>query len=116
SVLHDLEMPPVSAETVEHALQSILQPEQWQAFLTHKDMDCSLDGNQLSPGIGRFRMNVLRQHRGVDAVFRLIPDRVPSFDELKLPEQLRKFTLYRQGVVLVTGPKGSGKTTTLAAL
>src|SRR5262249_1197828 len=38
SVLHDLEMPPVSAQTVEHALQSILQPEQWQAFLTHKDM------------------------------------------------------------------------------
>jgi twitching motility protein PilT len=113
SVLHDLEMPAVSAETVEKALKSLLKPPQRKEFEEHSDLDCSFDGG---PGLGRFRLNMLRQHRGVGGVFRLIPEKVPTFEELRLPEQMRKFTQYRQGVVLVTGPKGSGKTTTLAAL
>ena len=65
---------------------------------------------------GRYRANVLRQRKGYDAVFRVIPDHVPTLDELHLPPVLEKFTMYRQGIVLVTGPAGSGKTATLAAL
>ena len=75
-------------------------------------MDFCYDGGEL----GRFRTNYLVEHRGMDGVFRLIPAHVPSFEELNLPPQVKRFTEYRVGIVLVTGPKGSGKTTTLAAM
>jgi twitching motility protein PilT len=67
-------------------------------------------------GAGRFRVNVFRHHRGVGAVFRLIPRRIPGLDELNIPEEVERFTRLRQGLVLVTGPTGSGKSSTLAAL
>ncbi len=111
--LHELAVPPLSPERVERALKSLLSPADREQFEKTNDVDCSFDGGR---GLGRFRLNVLRQHRGVDGTFRLIPDKVPNFDDLKLPAPCRRFTSFRQGVVLVTGPKGSGKTTTLAAL
>ena len=58
----------------------------------------------------------MRQHRGVDGVFRLLPSRPPAFEELGLPEVVTKCCDFRQGICLITGPKGCGKTTTLAAL
>jgi twitching motility protein PilT len=67
-------------------------------------------------GVGRFRANVYRQQRGVDAVFRYIPPEAPSLDELGLPLSLAKFVNFHQGMVLVTGPAGCGKSSTLAAL
>jgi len=66
--------------------------------------------------VGRFRGNVYRQQRGVDAVFRFIPTEAPSLDELGLPLALAKFINFHQGMVLVTGPAGCGKSSTLAAL
>lgn len=69
-----------------------------------------------SEGVGRFRGNLYQQHRGLDAVWRLIPDRPPTLTELNLPMDWARFTAYHQGLVLVTGPGGSGKTSTLAAL
>lgn len=65
---------------------------------------------------GRYRASTFRQRKGIDAVFRVIPETVPTLEDLHLPDALRKFTKYRQGIVLVTGPAGSGKTSTMAAL
>ncbi len=66
--------------------------------------------------LGRFRVNAFRERHGVGAVFRHIPFQLPSFEDLGLPEVLREFTKLSKGLVLVTGPTGSGKSTTLAAL
>ncbi len=67
-------------------------------------------------GVGRFRVNVFRHHGGTGAVLRLIPQRIPTLEELGVPKEIERFTKLRQGLVLVTGPTGSGKSSTLAAL
>lgn len=67
-------------------------------------------------GVGRFRTNCYRQQRGLDAVFHVIPNRPPTLEELGLPGALAKYTNYHQGMVLITGPAGCGKSSTLAAL
>lgn len=68
------------------------------------------------PGVARFRANVYRQQRGLDAVLRIIPLEPPSLASLGLPQSLARFTNHHQGMVLVTGPAGCGKSSTLAAL
>ena len=68
------------------------------------------------PDLARFRVNVFQQHRGAGAVFRTVPARVPGMDELGLGETFERIADARRGLVLVTGPTGSGKSTTLAAL
>src|SRR6202163_4692477 len=65
---------------------------------------------------GRYRTSVVRQRLGVDLVFRIINTKVRTMDELGLPEHLKSLTRYQNGLILVTGPMGSGKSTTLAAL
>ena len=67
-------------------------------------------------GVGRFRVNLFKQEHGLGAVFRIVPDKVLTMQELGLTEQVRKFAEMTQGLVLITGPTGSGKSTTLAAL
>jgi twitching motility protein PilT len=67
-------------------------------------------------GVGRFRANVYREQRGLDGVFRHIPPTPPTLESLGLPRSMAKLTTYNQGMVLVTGPTGCGKTSTLAAL
>jgi twitching motility protein PilT len=67
-------------------------------------------------GAGRFRVNVFRHQGGTGAVFRLIPRRIPTLGELHLPDEVARFAEVRSGLVLVTGPTGSGKSSTLAAL
>ena len=68
------------------------------------------------PELGRFRTNVFFQRKGLNAVFRLVPFEIPTLADIGLPESLWEITTYSQGLVLVTGPAGCGKTTTLAAL
>ena len=68
------------------------------------------------PGVGRFRVNLFRQHRGGGAVFRVIPTKIMTIDQLGLPEQTHRIPKIRGGLILVTGPTGSGKSTTLAAI
>jgi twitching motility protein PilT len=75
-----------------------------------------LDFCHKDPELGRFRTNVFQQNKGLNAVFRLIPYEVPNLQDIDLPESLWDLTTYSQGLVLVTGSAGCGKTTTLAAL
>ena len=83
----------------------------------HKlDQDGSADLSYGLSGVGRFRVNVFRQRGSCAIVMRVIPDGIPGFDELKLPPQLEQITHLRNGIVLVTGPTGSGKSSTLAAI
>ncbi|MHC4952342.1 MAG: type IV pilus twitching motility protein PilT [Planctomycetota bacterium] len=67
-------------------------------------------------GMARYRVNIFRHQHGTGAVFRTIPRRIPSLDELCIPDEVERFTQLRRGLVLVTGPTGSGKSSTLAAL
>jgi twitching motility protein PilT len=90
----------------------ILTPAQRQTL----DHDQQLDFIHVLPGLGRFRANVFVQKEGLGAVFRVIPEHLPSFEELRLPPAVRWLTDQANGLVLVTGPTGSGKTTTLAAM
>jgi twitching motility protein PilT len=110
--LQELSYPPLDPDVCEASLLAVLDEEQRAEFQQNRDLDFCYDGGEL----GRFRTNYLVEHRGLDGVFRLIPAHVPSFEELNLPPQVKRFTEYRVGIVLVTGPKGSGKTTTLAAM
>src|SRR5438874_12269772 len=68
------------------------------------------------PGTARFRANFLNQKSGIASVFRLIPSKVMTMEDLNLPPVLKKFAMLKKGLVLVTGPTGSGKSTTLAAM
>ena len=68
------------------------------------------------PGTARFRVNVFLDHEGIGCVMRQIPSRIPTFEELNIPEGIRSFCFLKKGLVIVTGPTGSGKSTTLAAM
>jgi twitching motility protein PilT len=93
-------------------IKPILDPARQERFTKDKQLDfCHKD-----PELGRFRTNVFHQNKGLNAVFRLIPHEVPSLTDVDLPESLWDLTAYSQGLVLVTGSAGCGKTTTLAAL
>jgi len=83
---------------------------------TQLEADKQLDFLYVVEGVGRFRANVFLQNHGMGAVFRVIRPAPPTFDDLALPQVLRRLTQFPNGLVLVTGPTGSGKTTTLAAL
>ena len=93
-------------------IYGLLSEEQRAQFEREKELDFVYE----MEGVARFRSNIFLQHDGMSAVFRVVPNRLPSFEELNLPMVLKKLTRLNNGMVLVTGPTGSGKTTTLAAL
>jgi twitching motility protein PilT len=95
----------------ERLAMSFLSPTQQEQLASRGDVDFAY-----STEIGRFRASVVRQRTGYDLVFRIISDHVRTMDELGLPEQLKLLTEFHNGLVLVTGSVGSGKSTTLAAL
>jgi twitching motility protein PilT len=80
------------------------------------ERDLELDTSHVVPGVGRFRLNVFQQRDAVGAVFRVIPFELKTLEELGIPSSVRQFAELPRGLVLVTGPTGSGKSTTLAAL
>ncbi len=107
-----LDMPKLTPERSRRIALGFMDDAQQQHFLKYHDLDFSYE----MEGVGRMRANCLDQFRGTDSIFRLIPTSVPSLEELGLPLSLGRFTEWAQGLVLVTGPAGSGKTTTAAAL
>ncbi len=102
----------LDAQSVESILKDALEPAQRKLLDENWDFDVAL----ALPGVGRFRASFYKQQRGWDAVFRTIPPQPPTLESLGLPASLAKLTDYHQGLVLVTGPAGSGKSSTLAAL
>ena len=104
--------PALTAEQTEQLILEILSPAERERFLAKNDLDFAY----ILPGVGRYRGNILRQRKGIDAVFRPIPLEPPSLEQLGLPSTLARLTTFHQGLVLVTGPAGCGKSSTLAAL
>jgi len=102
----------VSHEVCQSLILQILTEKQRELFAENMELDFSYP----LPDVGRFRVNVFMQRNGVAAVFRLIPERVQTIEELGLPEQLLDLINVSEGLILVTGPTGSGKSTTLASL
>jgi len=102
---------PLHPAQTEQLAAGFLTPEQLQQLASRGDVDFAY-----ATSIGRFRASVVRQRTGCNIVFRIISDTVRSMDELGLPEQLKLLTQFHNGLVLVTGSVGSGKSTTLAAL
>lgn len=111
-VLHTVGHVEWTPERIEKMIQAALSPEDWQ-----KLQDCGdLELIMAYPGLGRFRVTLMRQRQGFDLCARAIAQVLPSFEALKLPEVCRQLTQWAQGLVLVTGPAGCGKTTTLSVL
>jgi twitching motility protein PilT len=103
---------PLTPTQTSALVHSFLTPSQLELLARNKGIDFSYD----VPGLARFRSNVIQQRKGLDAVFRIINTRVRTMDDLGLPQQLKVLTQYHNGLVLVTGAVGCGKSTTLAAM
>ncbi|GAB4174389.1 MAG: type IV pilus twitching motility protein PilT [Terrimicrobiaceae bacterium] len=103
---------PLSHEELSHMLSEICSPSRWQRFEEAGDLDFAYEMDEEN----RFRCNYLKQTNGYGAVFRIIPTKIKTLEELGVPTVIKRFGEMRGGIVLVTGPTGSGKSTTLAAL
>ncbi|HTM44231.1 MAG TPA: PilT/PilU family type 4a pilus ATPase [Polyangiaceae bacterium] len=102
----------LSPEETQRFLYEIMNDEQIATLHSEQETDFAY----VVPGLGRFRVNVFTQSRGLGAVFRVIAEEPPTIDQLKLPPVVRRLAMQQNGLLLVTGPTGSGKTTTLAAI
>jgi twitching motility protein PilT len=102
----------LTAQAIEEAARAVLNDEQWERLKREKQIDFSIDLAEKA----RFRSNVYFQKGNLGAAFRLIPTKIKTLEELSLPPILYDFTKSSQGFVLITGPCGHGKSTTLAAL
>lgn len=105
-------MEPLSHDELRRQIRELVSDEQWAAY----DAEGDLDFAYALEGVARFRSNYLVQERGSAAVFRLIPDTIQTLDELDLPAAVGELAELDHGLVLITGPTGSGKSTTLAAV
>ena len=103
---------PLDAETLQEMIFGVLPQTMRERF----EADHELDTSHSVAGVGRFRVNVALQRGSVAVALRPIPHDIPEFDNLGLPESVKGFTDLRRGLVLVTGPTGSGKSTSLASL
>ena len=104
--------PILAGEDFKNLLGEICEPSAFEQYLEAGDLDFAYEMDEKS----RFRCNYLKQQNGLGAVFRLIPTEIASIEDLNLPPVIKEFGHMRSGLVLVTGPTGSGKSTSLAAL
>ncbi len=104
--------PKISQEEAMKIAFAVMSPGQRELFKKRNDLDLAYS----VPGLGRFRCNVFIQRGAIGLVFRVIPIRVPSMEELNLPEVLKKVAMEPRGLILVTGTTGSGKSTTLGTM
>ena len=107
-----LDLPALAADDAHASIYDILNDEQKRVFEADRELDFAFE----IKGLSRFRANVFRQQRGEAAVFRLVPNVVKTLEELAMPKILQDLASREKGLVLVTGPTGSGKSTTLAAM
>lgn len=110
--MRKLDLPPTPHSNMESITRQVLSREQLERFAEMKEIDFSAKLED----IARFRVNIFQQIDGYASVFRTIPSEIKSFDELGLPETMRELCDRDRGLVLLTGPTGSGKTTTLATM
>jgi twitching motility protein PilT len=106
------EWPSFTAKDIEGIFEEVTTEEQREAFNREQELDFAYS----LTGLARFRVNVLRQRGTISLAFRRVPSSVPSIDELGLPQVCKTLILKPRGLILVTGPAGSGKSTTLAAM
>ena len=111
-LLRPLDLPPLGAADTKQLAYSVLTDVQKKRFEETQELDFSFGIR----GLARFRCNVFNQRGAVAAVYRLIPETILGFDELGLPPVVAKLAERPRGLVLVTGPTGSGKSTTLATM
>ncbi|MBN9618292.1 MAG: type IV pilus twitching motility protein PilT [Actinobacteria bacterium] len=104
--------PRLTAEDTAMLVRSLLSDEQWTRFERDHELDLAYD----LPGVSRFRVNCFQQRNAYGSVMRAIPHEMKPLHELGIPHQIERFAHLPRGLVLVTGPTGSGKTTTLASL
>lgn len=110
--LEELDQPVLTNDQLRTLLFEIATEAQQKIFLDRKDLDFAYE----IPDVARFRANYFEQKRGIGAVFRVIPTNILTVQDLGLPDQILRLTQLSRGLVLVTGPTGSGKSTTLAAI
>ena len=107
-----INLPAMAHEEVHSMVYDIMSDAQRKTYEEHLECDFSFE----IPNLARFRVNAFVQNRGAGAVFRTIPSKVMTLEELNCPRVFKDISEYPRGVVLVTGPTGSGKSTTLAAM
>src|SRR5271163_1532081 len=103
---------PLTHEEMGQMLSEVVGEKRWNKYLETGDVDCAYELSEDA----RFRCNLHKQLHGYGGIFRLIPNKIATLEELKVPSVIKRFANIRGGLVLVTGPTGSGKSTTLAAL
>lgn len=106
------DLPDLSADETKMLIYTAMDIDQQQIFEKNLVLDMALN----HPSIGNFRVSMYHELNGVAAVFRIIPEKIPTFEELDLPPILKRLLMLPYGLVLVTGPTGSGKSTTLAVM
>lgn len=102
----------INEDIIKNYLSQILNEEQYLNFTKLKDYDLAYEVK----GLGRFRVNTFYQNKGLGIVLRFIPEEIKSIDDLNLPHQIKKISDLKQGIILVTGPTGQGKSTTMSAI
>ena len=110
--LEPMEMAPVTDEDTKNLVNNLMTKEQQELFYQILDVDLAVN----VPDLARFRVSIFKQRNHLGLVFRLIPARIPNMSELGLPEICREFAKKERGLVLVTGPACSGKSSTIAAM
>ena len=107
-----IDAPNFESEKLQNLIYDVMNDEQRRGFEENLEADFSFE----LPGIARFRANIFQQNRGIGAVFRTIPSKILTLEDLDAPEIFKSISSFPRGLVLVTGPTGSGKSTTLAAM
>ncbi len=105
------DLPPLAVSELADMIEEAISERQWERFREQWELDAAYEVEGR-----RYRLNLFRQRGTIEAVFRVIPERIMSMDEIGLPELARSFATRIRGLVLVTGPVGSGKTTTQASI
>ena len=110
--LKRIDSAPINSEQLEEFLFQFLNERQKQDYRNNTEVDFALS----IPDLARFRINFYRHLNGTSAAFRIIPQQIRTLDELRMPAVLKEFVQQKKGLILLTGPTGSGKSTTLAAM